>query len=691
MAATTRTKIHVGGLGQSVSSDDLLKILSNVGTVERLEIVRTKGRSFAYVDVLPSSSNSLSKLFSTYNGCVWKGGKLKLEKAKEHFLTRLKREWAEAEAEAEEARHQPMPSSSDNPNNKTKAYVSQNNHIRIFFPRLLKVKSLPLSGTGKHRYSFQRVETPALPIHFCDCEEHSGQFNAVKQNENEVQQHEEINCAMNEKELSMMTSVMNKLFERGNVSDTSRAVLAKERDNFIKPVEDSLSNEEEDDDDDIIINVVSILNNRASMSENRDQDKISSEKTRLGKNQISKDGAIQSEGKVRKRNTLHPKKKRKPLPNKEDKHELASVSPKQRRNSQFNESEADFEENETDEDNVITNVMSMANKVMPVSGSTKHAKFKSSETQTSEDGSTENELKEEKDLLLPKKKMKPFFAEERDGNEVVSTLPAERGNFQTQSSGSLVVQTTGQESSLKRSSNSCSWSQKSSWRALVGDRSNSAFSLSDILQNVDTTKEKQLISDGPNVNSTPDCKNEKLATSKNLDGMSGNTEIANVLAEAQGNLPNSASNNSGRGSSWLHKSSWMQLVSDKTNSFSISEILPGTTIQELSKPIREDVVHSTDGNIMEWHKTEPKLDASTALGVRKEGDFVQSIPENNHQTVEDKKDASFPAVENICNPEPNRGFGIDTRIGETCSFMRSSASLKEWVKTKNALSRKKKR
>ena len=102
---------------------------------------------------------------------------------------------------------------------------------------------MPLSGTGKHRYSFQRVETPALPIHFCDCEEHSGHFNAVKQKE--VQHHAEINGAMNKEELSMISSVMNKLFERGNFSNTSRAVLAKERDDFIKPVEDSLSNEEE--------------------------------------------------------------------------------------------------------------------------------------------------------------------------------------------------------------------------------------------------------------------------------------------------------------------------------------------------------------------------------------------------------------------------------------------------------------
>lgn len=35
-----------------------------------------------------------------YNGCKWKGGLLRVEKAKEHYIDRLRREWAEAEAEA---------------------------------------------------------------------------------------------------------------------------------------------------------------------------------------------------------------------------------------------------------------------------------------------------------------------------------------------------------------------------------------------------------------------------------------------------------------------------------------------------------------------------------------------------------------------------------------------------------------
>ncbi|MCD9641694.1 Protein REPRESSOR OF SILENCING 3 [Datura stramonium] len=72
-ASTPKTvRIYVGGLGQSVTAEDLNKTFSTpqLGKVESMDIVRTKGRSFAYLDLLPSSDKSLPKLFSTYNGCM---------------------------------------------------------------------------------------------------------------------------------------------------------------------------------------------------------------------------------------------------------------------------------------------------------------------------------------------------------------------------------------------------------------------------------------------------------------------------------------------------------------------------------------------------------------------------------------------------------------------------------------------
>lgn len=77
-----------------------------------------------------------------YNGCAWKGGKLRLEKAKEHYLVRLKREWEEdAQSLNKTTRDDVDPNavlpSSDYPK---KILNSEMMPLRLFFPRLKKVK-----------------------------------------------------------------------------------------------------------------------------------------------------------------------------------------------------------------------------------------------------------------------------------------------------------------------------------------------------------------------------------------------------------------------------------------------------------------------------------------------------------------------------------------------------------------------
>lgn len=152
-------RLHVGGLGESVGRDDLLKIFSPMGTVDAVEFFRTKGRSFAYIDFSPSSDKSLTKLFSTvsrlglpllvhyffllfltlirfwqYNGCVWKGGRLRLEKAKEHYLARLKREWEAASSTSNDIISDDII--------KAPSDSTPSTHLNIFFPRLRKVPML---------------------------------------------------------------------------------------------------------------------------------------------------------------------------------------------------------------------------------------------------------------------------------------------------------------------------------------------------------------------------------------------------------------------------------------------------------------------------------------------------------------------------------------------------------------------
>ncbi|XP_006648296.3 protein REPRESSOR OF SILENCING 3 [Oryza brachyantha] len=206
-------RIFVGGISEGVAAADLEAMFATVGRVAGVEFVRTNGRGFAYVDFHCPSDKALAKLFSTYNGCKWKGGKLRLERAKEHYLTRLKREW-EQEAEAAAAA-QEIPASGDVESKKEKLEpnkaVLDSTKINIYFPKLRKVKALPFKGTGKHKYSFRHIEVPSYPIHFCDCEEHCGPPEAANGEYASV-----LNAAASEKERSIMNSVMSKLFEKEN-------------------------------------------------------------------------------------------------------------------------------------------------------------------------------------------------------------------------------------------------------------------------------------------------------------------------------------------------------------------------------------------------------------------------------------------------------------------------------------------
>lgn len=104
---------------------------------------------------------------------------------------------------------------------------------------------MPLTGTGKHKYSFQRVPlSSSLPKSFCDCEEHSN--NSLTPRETHLQDLESLNVGRNEDEVNVMNSVMNKLFEKNNIP------IAEE------------DNEIEADQDNLIINVASSGNDMDS-------------------------------------------------------------------------------------------------------------------------------------------------------------------------------------------------------------------------------------------------------------------------------------------------------------------------------------------------------------------------------------------------------------------------------------------
>ncbi|XP_027067073.1 protein REPRESSOR OF SILENCING 3 isoform X1 [Coffea arabica] len=278
--AAASHRIYVGGLGGNVTAEDLKNTFSSpqLGSVESVEIVRTKGRSFAYLDFVPSSDKGLAKLFSMYNGCMWKGGRLRLEKAKEHYVLRLRREWEEDAKLSIDSNSFDGDAVVNMPSleKPVKAHNLENTQLRIFFPKLRKVKPVPLKGTGKHKYSFPRVEVPPLPIHLCDCEEHSGSSDAA----NKSFHREEENDGINEEELNMMSSVMNKLFERENISETACTKVGFTTEAFVSrnSVDDIQVDQERDqisDEDNLIMNMVAGSNSGITTADAWEQNAIS--------------------------------------------------------------------------------------------------------------------------------------------------------------------------------------------------------------------------------------------------------------------------------------------------------------------------------------------------------------------------------------------------------------------------------
>ncbi|CAL8989458.1 unnamed protein product [Prunus brigantina] len=597
-----KIRIHVGGLGGSVKEEDLHRMFGAGGNVEGVDIVRTKGRSFAYVDFLPASDKSLSKLLTTYNGCSWKGGKLRLHKAKEHHLVRLKREWAEEDAQLPPADIKPSKPLLPSQESRTK-------QLRIFFPALRTVKAVPFTGTGKHKYSFQRVQVPSLPVHFCDCEEHSVPSHpAPPAHQNQL-------CpGINEQELNIMNKVMDKLFQREkkvSVSDThqSRTCALPNQPHHELPVATAA------EEDNLIINIV---------SSNRDEDKLS---------------------------------------------ELQEL--------------------------------------------------RSSGTQTSKaEEPSENVFKAQKASINgpPKKKRKSLLGDYNNQNEFEDAIPGSKKNLPTHSkeSGKFMG---AQPDQKELGAQHVSWSQKSSWKQLVGHRCSSTFSVSHVLTGIASSTDQvqpksvssevsHLISKNQDLESNGNLE-DQLCEAELVDG-SGSSEVAHFdsknqdlegqlcemelvdgCVEPQPTMSIAVSNKSGRGASWRQQSSWTQLVSDNSaSSFSIKQIVPGISFEQqfVPKPKSADAVSSTDRKLKEIVKQDKDNDnftSGSSLGIGKGRDVLISSPED---TVIDNDGACAPDVEKNCDLTPKQVSAGNVEIGETCSFMRSASSLKEWTKIKAALS-----
>ncbi|KAI3911564.1 hypothetical protein MKW92_017165 [Papaver armeniacum] len=570
-------RIFVGGLGLSVTAADMEKTFSSLGSINGVEIVRTSGRSFAYMDFQPNSSKALNKLFSMYNGCVWKGGRLKLEKAKEHYLVRLKREWDEEAQIANEAlkvkEEEPVVEKKIEQSEKLKSLTQEAMQLNIYIPRFRKVKPLPFRGSGKHKYSFQRIEVPPLPIHFCDCEEHCCPVETMKKEHVNALEMETDSGVADEEELDMMRSVLDKILRRENSSGVaSRGTeIIKEADESTQPNDDLQDGDnevvgEEGGADDLVINMVSSENVRLPLMGSQGRRTISTDKeSNFRKRQLSVDAPTSKKPIVQKRKNTEPfdspdhtanKKARLNLGEESNQDVFTPTTSKKKGSSTTVAIEAkavakaakhSTPEQKSDTQpsakgfswtqkspwkKMVGETSDMAFSISHILPETTTNDFEEAKTKSTEKVSKDLErgIDAQENLTTERPAIIPFQIMSGDSEERGEAKPTdpERGIQQSQRKSSvdraddlplkkkgitqdeLTTASATTEVPLKihsedsdpledpkpterktviNQSKGPSWTQKSSWKNLVGETSNSTFSLTHIFQNIASTPE----------------------------------------------------------------------------------------------------------------------------------------------------------------------------------------------------------
>lgn len=270
---------------------------------------------------------------------------------------------------------------------------------------------------------------------------------------------------------------------------------------------------------------------------------------------------------------------------------------------------------------------------------------------------------------------------------------ASNGNLESQLcemeplKGSAEHKPTKSVSDLKKSGRGPSRHQELSWTQLTDENTGSS------------TGQTQSNSDGFEVPHS-DGKNQDLASNGNLEGQLSEMEPAEGNAEPQPLKALSNSSKSGRGASWRQKSSWTQLINDITgSSFSITQVLPSAISfkqQGFQKPRGVDVMSSSGSKLKETVKQDKnKLTRgeSSSLGIiGKEGNGLRrSTPKENEQIIAGNNTACAPDLGKIWDLTAKQTSAGTVGEGESCLFVRSAASLKEWAKAKAALSGSRKR
>ncbi|KAA0038190.1 hypothetical protein IC582_003565 [Cucumis melo] len=634
-SASEKMRIYVGGLGAAMTEDDLRKVFHSVGgVVEAVDFVRTKSRSFAYVDFFPSSQSSLSKLFSTYNGCAWKGGKLRLEKAKENYLARLKREWEEDA----QIRDSNVGADMEVVAPESTQHVTKSEHINIFFPSLGEVKSLPISGTGTHKYDFPHVEVPPFPVHFCDCEEHDVSSPIGNSKDTKTRDLNAENGGMAEDEIEMMNAVMNKLFEREEASQSncngSMALNDKHNSTMLTDNQLLEDNKVDCDEDNLVLNVMASNCNSKSMALNS------------GNKIFKAHGNSKDAVRDQKNNCRVQGKKRKSFLSEE------------------------FDGNES-----VPSIFTSNGGTDP-----SYDPARSSRPQAPDRGPPVQSLRSQKSLwktLIRDKSNVSFCI-----SDILCSVPSANEEKSEADDLSIAHSTPNKNSDLARAAVLGSKTDE-----IQSGKINVSFNITEVLPSVPSADQEEAASADLNLaHSTPNI-NTDVGADPISKSKSEEMKSVESFLDAQCTVPN-VNSNKGRGSSWRQKSSWTQLVSEEITSFSITQILPNNTS---GKQVQGEA-GASNANFSLWSETNaPKKqdseciaeDESTAFVIGKDEIDSNDVKKNEPQAVQECETCPTQIIESNL---PQQGGSFDVISGETCPFMRNSQSVAEWTKIKAALS-----
>lgn len=240
-------------------------------------------------------------------------------------------------------------------------------------------------------------------------------------------------------------------------------------------------------------------------------------------------------------------------------------------------------------------------------------------------------------------------------------------------------------------------SQQSAWGDPVDIKTDATLDTTDV--GVDSTprKKRQRHQSGTDLQSKSNIVDMPSFTDEKDQEKLEQHEAPEKIGEASSSKVNASTDKSARGSSWLQTSSWTQLVGGMNNSsFSISQILPsfnferqdlsissGSGKQESGTDKSKGITSKTRGGTNVAHPPAPGISIDGASAEKSNNVLLDqgvSKPDNHQQrdgvTNEEKKQQMTSKQTSL----------PDMSIGETCSFTKNATSMKQWAKTKAALS-----